>query len=357
MFERLRNSIDQTWPSQPPTFTEANVPPKSEQGRVFIVTGGNAGIGFELCKILYFSGATIYMASRNQASHPALQHIFFPTTVLTARQAKAEAAIQTITSAPSNKTGGKLKFLHLDLNDLLSVKKAAATFSSQESKLDVLWNNAGTGPNGVKKDQKTVQGFEPMIGMHCIATLLFTTLLIPQLRAAVKAGKSGRTRVVWTSSGMAEEGSPKNGIDFNALDTGTGSLWINYGQSKFGTWLLGREFARRYGGDGIVSVVQNPGNAKGGSYAGSPRLMMLLFNAFVLQETVYGAYTELYAGLSEEVGLENNGTYVIPWGRVHGEDKVLRKDLVAALRTKDEGGLGYGEKFWEWCEDKWEKPI
>jgi hypothetical protein len=87
---------------------------------------------------------------------------------------------------------------------------------------------------------------------------------------------------------MAEEGSPKNGIEFSALDNGMGSLWINYGQSKFGTWLLGREFARRYRGDGIVSVVQTPGNAKGESCAGSPRLMTLLFNAFVLQETVFG---------------------------------------------------------------------
>jgi hypothetical protein len=76
--------------------------------------------------------------------------------------------------------------------------------------------------------------------MHSIATLLFTELLVPQRRKAASEGENGRTRVVWTSSGMAEEGSPKNGIEFSALDNGTGGLWINYGQSKFGTWLLGR---------------------------------------------------------------------------------------------------------------------
>ncbi len=68
MFERLRNSINQTWPPQAPKFTEANVPPGSQSGRVFIITGGNAGIGFELCKILYPTGATIYMASRTKVS-------------------------------------------------------------------------------------------------------------------------------------------------------------------------------------------------------------------------------------------------------------------------------------------------
>ena len=52
-----------------------------------------------------------------------------------------------------------------------------------------------------------------MIGMHCVATLLFTELHVPQLRKAASEGENGRTRVVWTSSGMAEEGSPKNGIE------------------------------------------------------------------------------------------------------------------------------------------------
>jgi hypothetical protein len=63
--QAFRNFKTQTWPPKP-TFTEANVPPGSQTGRVFIVTGGNTGIGFELCKILFNSGATIYMASRSK---------------------------------------------------------------------------------------------------------------------------------------------------------------------------------------------------------------------------------------------------------------------------------------------------
>lgn len=115
-------------------------------------------------------------------------------------QAKAEAVIKTITEASTSKnTSGKVKFLHLDLNDLLVVKAAAESFAQQEDKLEVLWNNAGTGANAVTIGQRTAQDFEPMIGMHCIATLLFTKLLLPQLRAAVAAsGGSGKTRVIWT---------------------------------------------------------------------------------------------------------------------------------------------------------------
>lgn len=61
----LRNLWSQWFPPRP-TLTEKDVP--SQHGRVFIVTGGNGGIGFELCKILYGTGATIYMASRSKAA-------------------------------------------------------------------------------------------------------------------------------------------------------------------------------------------------------------------------------------------------------------------------------------------------
>lgn len=61
----FRNWRTQFYPPKP-TFTEEHVGPQN--GRVFIVTGGNAGVGFELVKILYATGATIYMASRSKVS-------------------------------------------------------------------------------------------------------------------------------------------------------------------------------------------------------------------------------------------------------------------------------------------------
>lgn len=276
-------------------------------------------------------------------------------------QAKAEAAIKTIieTAPKSDAVVGNLKFLHLDLNDLLSVKSAAETFAQQEPKLDVLWNNAGTGANGVAVGQRTAQDFEPMIGMHCIATLLFTELLLPQLRAAA-ASASGRnkTRVIWTASALVDSASLPNGIDFNALEKGSPSLVRNYSASKAGTWILGREFARRYGDkDGIVSVTVNPGNVRAASYDGSSRVLMFFINALMLHNTVLGGYTELYAGLSQDLTLENNGAYVIPWGRIRPDADNPRDDILAALTPVEEGGLDYGPKFWAWCEEQWMKYV
>ncbi|KAE9380172.1 putative oxidoreductase,short chain dehydrogenase [Stipitochalara longipes BDJ] len=326
-----RNLLNQWFPPKP-GFTEADVP--SQKGKVFIVTGGNGAVGYALIKILYHTGATIYMASRSKE--------------------KAEKAIAALTSeSPPPETPGQIKFLHLDLNDLLSVKASAATFASQESKLNVLWNNAGTGITSFEIGDRTAQDFELLVGQNCIATLLFTTLLLPQLRAAVTPEEPAR--VVWTASFLAEGGTPTNGIDFSLLEKGTEDKMKNYAISKAGTWMLGREFARRYGKAGIVSVVQNPGNLKNEGWKKVDALTMF-FIKHVLHEPRFGAYTELYAGLSRDIGLKNNGAYVIPWGRVRGDEGCPRKDILNAMLPEDEGGLGYATKLWEWCEMKW-KPF
>ncbi|KAL4959539.1 NAD(P)-binding protein [Aspergillus stella-maris] len=346
-FFSIRAALTQIYPPKPP-FTEVDVPAGSQRGRVFIVTGGNAGIGLELCKILYTAGATVYIASRSKD--------------------KVEAAIKAITAGAKSQdptTSGQLKFLHLDLNDLHIVKAAAESFAQQESKLDVLWNNAGTGANRVTPGQRTAQGFEPMIGFHCIATLFFTQLLVPQLQAAAAATPASSfpsstrpqtARVVWTSSGLAEAGSPPNGLglDFTLLDKGSNWKPIqNYGASKAGTWFLSREFARRYAADGIISVCLNPGYLKTASFDGTPALVMFFMNRVMLSEPVFGAYTELFAGLSPDVTLEKSGSYINPWGRIRPDADSPRQDLIRAGESIEQGGLGYGENFWAWCENQW----
>ncbi|RWA10071.1 hypothetical protein EKO27_g5022 [Xylaria grammica] len=333
--EALRNFRTQTWPP-PPEFT--SVTPGSQKDRVFIVTGGNTGIGFELCKLLFPSGAIIYMASRSKD--------------------KAEEAIKAIESSiPEGTQGrGQLKFLHLDLSDLKSVKAAAEAFASQEAKLDVLWNNAGIGANVLKFGERTAQDLEVFMGVHCVATLLFTQLLLPQLKAAAAAAgpsAAGQTRVIWTASGLMDNGSPPNGVDFSVLDQGIKDRVTNYGASKAGSFFLGREFARRHGGDGILSVTLNPGNLRAGSFNGTAWPIVFVLNSLgMLHDPVFGGYTELYAGLSPDLKIEHNGTYVIPWGRRRPDSEITRRDIVKAMAPESEGGLGYAKKFWEWCEEQ-----
>lgn len=210
----------------------------------------------------------------------------------------------------------------------------------------------------MKYGTRTAQGFEPLIGMHCIATLLFTELLRPLLQAAAASSSApGATRVLWLTTNLVDTNAPPNGVDFSMLDRGYEDGAKNYAVSKAGTWMLAHEFATRYGKDGILSLTVNPGVVKAGSYAGTPKVLMAVLNATMLHDTIYGAYTELYAGLSPDIKPENYINLILPWGRICAVDIMWRPDIARAMKSKDEGGLGYGQKLWEWCEEQWKPHI
>lgn len=312
----LSSMMTQFWPP-PPTFTEKDVP--SQEGRVFIVTGGNQGVGYELIKMLYPTGAVIYMASRSPE--------------------RAEQAIKDIVSAdPSG--SARLRFLHLDLDDLNAVRSAAKTFSEQESRLDIIWNNAGIG--AIKVGSKTKQGIEAHMGVNVIGPFLFTQLLLPKLRAAAVVSPKNSVRIVWTSSYTTEQLSPKGGYNLEEIEKGgTNNAYVNYATSKAANWMVADEAGKRYGEDGIISVVQNPGNLKTQIYDGQSKLMMFFINT-LLHPPKLGGYTELYAGLSPEITEKNQGGLIIPWGRVQARSP--RKDIYEALEE------GKGKQLWDWIE-------
>jgi NAD(P)-dependent dehydrogenase (short-subunit alcohol dehydrogenase family) len=201
--------------------------------QVFIVTGSSSGVGTELAQILYSHNAKVYFAARSAE--------------------KTAATIESVKTAfPNSK--GQAVYLHLDLDDLTTIKASANEFLSKEDKLNVLWNNAGVmvPPQG----SKTKQGYELQLGTNNVAPFLFTKLLTPILIKTAKSEPPGTVRVVWTSSSAAEGISPKNGVDMNNLNYEVDkSAWHKYGVSKAGNVFHSKEFAKRYAGDGLISVV------------------------------------------------------------------------------------------------------
>jgi NAD(P)-dependent dehydrogenase (short-subunit alcohol dehydrogenase family) len=337
-----------------PTFTEKDI--GRQDGKVFVVTGGNQGVGLELIKMLYPTGATIYMASRSEE--------------------RAQAAIKEVTSVDLTKAS-HVKFLHLDLADLNSVRSAAAAFAEQESRLDILWNNAGVG--GQPVGSKTKQGIEMHMGVNVIGPLLFTELLLPQIKAAAASSPKDSVRIIWTSSWMTEGGSPKGGFVLEDLKNGgKEDAYSNYATSKASNWIIANEAANRWGKDGIISVseiyqntprlwiditfnsiycctsnnylltgrfqvVQNPGNLQTHIYDTQPRLMMFFVN-MILYPPKHGAYTELFAGLSPEITEKHQGAYIIPWGRIQPRNP--REDIYEAIES------GKGKELWDWCDEQ-----
>ncbi|KAL1872946.1 short-chain alcohol dehydrogenase [Diaporthe australafricana] len=310
-----------------PTFTEKDVPDLS--GKVYLVTGANTGLGKELSRMLYSKNGKVYVTARTEE--------------------KASQAIKDIQAAAPESTGSLVPLI-LDLTDLSTIKASAERFTSAESRLHVLFNNAGyMGPES--KVERTPQGHEMHFGVNCLGPFLFTKFLTPTLVATAqdKATPPATVRVVFLSSFAADIFSEKNTIvDMDNLDFHVNKeAKYRYGTSKAGDWIYGSEISRRYKSEGIIGLGVNPGNLKSDLF----RQQSAAFRAFtgpVSYPVVNGAYTELWAGLSPEVTLEKAGSLVNPFGRFG----LARKDWAAATKPSAEGGNGTAQKFWDWSEEQ-----
>ena len=304
-----------------PTLTEANL--ASQKGKVFIVTGGASGVGFELCAILYQAGGKVFLAGRSEAN--------------------AQSAILKI-KAMHTTSPGELVFLSLSLDDLNTIKPAVEAFTATESKLDVLFNNAGVSlpPRG----SVSPQGHELQMATNCLGHYLLTQLLLPTLLHTAESAPPAAVRVIWTSSIAVDLGAPKGGINISDLATSSPDQQKNYVTSKTGNWFLASALAGQVGSKGILSVTQNPGNLKTSLLRHAPWILGFV-TAPLLHSAKMGAYTELWAGLSGDLGIGDGGKYVVPWGRVHPSP---RPDLLDALKTREDGGTGVAASFLEYCE-------
>ncbi|MCJ1323975.1 hypothetical protein MMC10_000637 [Thelotrema lepadinum] len=302
-------------------LTEKNLP--SQEGKVFIVTGGYSGIGYALCAILYYAGGKVYLAGRSET--------------------KAKDAISKI-KATKSKSNGDIVFLSLSLDDLKTIKPAVETFTSLETRLDVLFNNAGV--SNPPKNSVSAQGHELQMVTNCLGHYLLAQLLLPTLRATAQRGSPGAVRIVWSSSLIVDLSAPTGGLNLSDLETPPSSQQRSYENSKVGNWFLANAVASQVGSDGILSVTQNPGNLKTELLRHMPWVVGFL-TAPLLYTARDGAYTELWAGLSEELTIEDGGKYIVPWGRLHPSP---RADMLAAMKTKDDGGTGVAALFLEWCD-------
>ncbi|EHK18517.1 uncharacterized protein TRIVIDRAFT_47152 [Trichoderma virens Gv29-8] len=324
MFAHLIDQISQVYPPRP-SFTEATLP--DLHGKVYLITGANTGVGKELAKILYGKNASVYIAARSEQ--------------------KALAAIDEIeTSAPQS--SGKLEFLHLDLADLTTIPASARKFLDRESKLHVLFNNAGVMNPG--KGSTTKQGYELQLGVNNIGTFFFTKLLSPTLVETAKSEKPGTVRVVWVASSAAESPAvPKGGVDMKTIDERPEKGdFVSYCLSKAGNYLHAVEMAKRFKDKGVVSVALNPGNLDSELWRTQTAFTSKILRTFVLHPPKYGAYTELFAGLSPAVTIDRSGDWVGPWGRFLS----IRSDLKKASEEESQDGLGTSKAFWEWTEEQ-----
>jgi NAD(P)-dependent dehydrogenase (short-subunit alcohol dehydrogenase family) len=274
----------------------------SLDGRTFVVTGANSGIGLVAARELSRAGARVVLAVRNPA--------------------KGEEAVAAI--------GGRAEVRELDLTDLASVRAFA---DGWDGELDVLINNAGVmaTPEG-----RTADGFELQIGTNHLGHFALTNLLLPRIS----------DRVVTVSSGAHRMGS----IDLDDLNWERREYkrWPAYGQSKLANLLFTSELQRRLSeaGSSVRATAAHPGYAATNlqSRTGS-RLQnagMWITNRVIAQSDDKGALPTLFAATQDLPG----DSYIGPDGFQEQRGHPTPVGRSAAARD-----AGVARRLWELSEE------
>ena len=198
------------------------------EGATFLVTGGNAGIGYFVAEQLASTRATVVLGSRDAA--------------------KAVAAMASIRSRVP---GAHLRHLRLDLSDLSSLK--ASVDALELDRLDAVVCNAGVLFDDPQR-RETTDGNELMLATNHLGHFALTGWLAPLLSAAPAA------RVVTTGSFVAKSAR----LDLDDLQSTRGyQPKDTYARSKLAQMLFGAELDRRLraAGSTTLSVLNHPGGA------------------------------------------------------------------------------------------------
>lgn len=268
---------------------------KTMEGKVCLVTGGNAGIGKAVAWELAGTGATVGIVARNKE--------------------RGEAALTDI----RRRSGSDDVRLHLaDLADQSQIRSLAVEVKEQYERLDVLINNAAIIP---QQRQTTPEGLEMQFAVNHLAPFLLTQLLIDRLKASTPA------RIINVSSGTHRGAT----LDFNDLQNEDRyDASRVYAETKLANVLFTYELARRLESSGVTANTLHPGviatklNAayRGGSRSGD----------VPPSEAERGAETIVYLATSPEVA------------DVSGRYFANREVAASAPQTHDEA---LARKLWQ----------
>ncbi len=302
-------------------WTERNIDDLT--GRRVLVTGAASGLGFEAARALAQHGAEVLLADRNVAG--------------------GRAAVARIRASCS---GGRVRFLPLDLSSLQSVRAFGSKLVARGQPLDVLINNAGINAIGVR--QTSFDGHELTFAIGHLGHYLLTGLLLPLLHAAeaprvvtVSSLMHGRGRIDWDDLQMQRRYDSQRA----------------YNQTKLANLLFALEFQRRIDAAGgkIRSIAAHPGVARTaiganrkdlGRFRAADHLVTALL-AVVMpvlgQPAAAGALPILYAAVAPQA---RGGGFYGPDGL--GEMKGFPREAVIRPPGRDSAAA---ERLWRATEE------
>lgn len=263
--------------------------------KTVVVTGANAGLGFETAKFLAIHGHKVIMGCRNATRCAAAKQDIMRHKGITRADGTSDEShfVEPDTSLP------------LDLASFASIRAFASAFALKYPRgFDVLVNNAGVmaliinGDNGTMP--RTADGLEAQMGINHFGHFLLTALLFPLLR------RGGR---VVNHSSNAHLASPAAFLDadwkFEHTPYTFVTTWQAYAYSKAANLQFTYEINDRLAAAGnplaIMAVAVHPGftvtDLHGKAVAGSllHRLDFLL--DYVGMRARDGAQTQILAAI------------------------------------------------------------
>ena len=283
-------------------WTADDIP--AQAGRVAVITGANSGIGFEMARELARKGGTVVMACRSES-----------------RGQRALARIR------AEQPGAAVELAQVDISDLASVRRFAASFAATHAQLHILCNNAGL---MAIPYHTTADGFEMQFGTNHLGHFALTGLLLPALRTTPGA------RVVTVSSFVHKSGS----INFADIHSRRSyAPWGAYAQSKLANLLFAFELQRKFEAARVdaISVAAHPGYAATNLQAGSAamggsrvmEMMMQVGNLVWAQSALMGALPQLFAATAPDV---RGGEYFGPRGFMEQHGHPVKVGASSAAR-------------------------
>jgi NAD(P)-dependent dehydrogenase (short-subunit alcohol dehydrogenase family) len=278
--------------TQPKKWTQEDMPDLNN--KVAIVTGANAGLGFEDTRYLSRKGATVIAGCRDLE--------------------KGENAKHLILDEDSN---AKLDVMRLDLSSLNSIKNFSTSAQKKYDHVDILINNAGVMWTPYSR---TEDGFELQFGINYLGHFALTGLLLPSI-VNVKD-----SRIVTMSSIGHRDGK----IDFDDVHFEKRKYDKDqaYNQSKLACLLFALELNDRLKKNGYstISLAAHPGFSRTELYRHSSFLRFSIFYLarFLGMSAESGSRFALYAATASEA---KGGSFYGPSGKWQTKGFVKEIDL------------------------------
>ncbi len=291
-------------------------------GKTFLITGANAGAGFQAARLLLKKNAKVVMLNRSaEKSATAVQEL------------KSEFGADTDVS-----------FVRMDLSELASVRSAAEEVLKTVPKIDALICNAAIAQ--VPTQKITVDGFESQLGTNHYGHFLLCGLLFNRI-------EQSQGRIVVVASLGYNMGIKTIQFDDMNWDENYSANPV-YSQSKLAQMMFAYELQDKLdaAGKAVQVYVCHPGASATSLISTSGGLMTrslwwLMSKTPLVQSAEKGAYPEVMC--ATENGLDQRALYG-PTGRMQTGGPVGKgtlnphaydKNVMAKLWTVSEQATGF----------------